>query len=137
MHEKRRSFHPIRRRTTIAAAIAAALTGFSFTPTTPAIRPTAPRIEAPIYAQKKRRQSRKMVERQQRRARRRKAGLDRAAAARKARQRGVSHPDPLQVVINQMTNHQRHRWSRHCGQKQALRHDVGLAKTFLVPKVTA
>ncbi|WP_341702590.1 hypothetical protein [Ferrovibrio sp.] len=106
----------------------------------PLLRPEPPRIAAPAYAVKTKRQSRKITERQQRKARRRTASIARHQAGAEARARTALRCDPkaeeLQAVINAMTNHERHLWSRYCGQDRAKRRDIAVARRFQNPYST-
>src|SRR3546814_3268762 len=53
---------------------------------------------------------------------------------RSARARALSQQDAdkaaLQAVINAMTNHERHCWSRHCGNDRKKRTDIAVARRF-------
>src|SRR3546814_18212414 len=58
---------------------------------------------------------------------------------RSARARALSQQDAdkaaLQAVINAMTNHERHCWSRHCGNDRKKRTDIAVARRFQTPLV--
>jgi len=93
------------------------------------LRPEPPRIAAPAYAIKSDRLNRKLAERKRRKARRR---MEAAERHRPGRQKS-SAQSALQRVLNAMTNHERHCWSRHCGNDRTKRKDIEIAKQFLNP----
>src|SRR3546814_17590933 len=80
-----------------------------------------------------------IAERQRRKARRRADSIARHRDGEKARARALSQQDAdkaaLQAVINAMTNHERHCWSRHCGNDRKKRTDIAVARRFQTPLV--
>lgn len=123
----------------MAAIAAAGMLGVGAPIPERTIRPEPPRIVAPSYAVKTKRQNRKIEERQRRKARRAAEAQARQSAGFQNNRRlnRANAASELQRVINAMTNHERHQWSRFCGQDQRKRHDIEIARRFQAPLARA